>query len=68
MAGNIYKGTLDIESERDWLFGVGATLGDEQKIKNYFSSFKDFFFGESRECHVVGLRVYYKFTKFNQNR
>ena len=39
---DICKGTLDIEFERDWSFGLGTTLGDEQKIKNYFSSFRDF--------------------------
>ena len=27
-AGNICKGTLDIELERDWSVGLGATLGD----------------------------------------
>ena len=41
-ARDICKGTLDIEFERDWSFGLGSTLGDEQKIKNYFSSFRDF--------------------------
>ena len=46
-AEDICKGTLDIEFERDWSFGLGATLVDEQKIKNYFSSFRDFF-GKSR--------------------
>ena len=61
------NGTLDIECERYWPVGLGATLGDEQKIKNYFSSFRDFS-GESRECHIVGLRMYYKLTKFSQNR
>ena len=40
-AGDIYKGTLDIEFERDWSFGLGPKLGDGQKIKNYFSSFRD---------------------------
>ena len=44
---DIYKGTLGIEFERDWSVGLGATLGDGQKIKNYFSSFRDFF-GKSR--------------------
>ena len=39
---NFCKGTLDIEFERDWSFGLGVTLGGEQKIKNYFSSFRDF--------------------------
>ena len=46
-ARDICKGTLDIEFERDWSFGSGVTLGDEQKIKNYFSSFRDFS-GKSR--------------------
>ena len=41
---NIFAGgALDIECESDWPVGVGTTLGDGQKIKNYFSSFKDFF-------------------------
>ena len=43
----ICKGTLDIECERDWPGGLGATLGDEQKIKNHFSSFR-VFLGKSR--------------------
>ena len=42
-ATDICKGTLDIEFERDWLFSLGATLRDRQKIKKYFSSFKNFF-------------------------
>ena len=33
-AGDICKTTLDIECERDWSVGLGATLGDGQKIKN----------------------------------
>ena len=41
-AWDISKGTLDIECERDWSVALGATLRDEQKIKNYFSSFRDF--------------------------
>ena len=41
-AGNVYKGTVDFEFEQDWSFGLGATLGDGQKIKNYFSNFRDF--------------------------
>ena len=32
-ARDICKGTPDIECERDWLVGLGATLGDGQKIK-----------------------------------
>ena len=42
LAKDIYKGTLDIECEWDGSVGLDATLGDEQKIKNYFSSFRDF--------------------------
>ena len=41
-ARDICKGTLDIEFERGWSVGLGALLGDEQKIKNYFSSFREF--------------------------
>ena len=44
---DIWKGILDIECERDWPVGLGATLGDGQKFKNYFSCFRDFS-GESR--------------------
>ena len=46
-ARDIWKGTLDIESERDWPVGLGATLGNGQNIKNNFSSFRDFS-GKSR--------------------
>ena len=46
-AGDICKGTLDIECERDRPVGLGATLGDILKIKNNCSSFRDFS-GESR--------------------
>ena len=46
-AGDICKGTLNIECERDWSASLGATLVDGQKIKNYFSSYRDIF-GESR--------------------
>ena len=35
-AKNICRETLAIEYERDWPVGLGATLGDDQKIKNYF--------------------------------
>ena len=46
-AEDIYKGTPDIEFEQDWPVGLCVILADGQKIKNYFSSFKDFF-GKSR--------------------
>ena len=39
-ARDICKRILDIECERDWSVGLGATLGDDgEKFKNYFSSF-----------------------------
>ena len=41
---DICKGILDIEFKRDWSVGLDDTLGDGQKIKNYFSSLRDFFF------------------------
>ena len=41
-ARDICKGTLDIEFDRDWSVSLGATLGEGQTIKNYFSSFRDF--------------------------
>ena len=46
-AKDICKRTLDIKCERNWSVGLGAMLGDGQKIKNYFSSFRDFF-GKNR--------------------
>ena len=46
-AKDICRGTLDIECEQDWPVGLGATLDDGQKIKNYFSYLRDFS-GESR--------------------
>ena len=66
-AKDICKETPDIEFEQDWSVGLGAVLVDVKKIKNYFSSFRDFS-GKSGWCHIVGLRMYYKPTEFNQNR
>ena len=40
-AEDICKGAPDIECERDWSVGLGATLGGGQKTKNYFSSIRD---------------------------
>ena len=57
LAKYICRGTLGIECERDRPVGLGATLGDGLKIKNNFSSFSDFS-GESRWCHIIGLRIY----------
>ena len=41
-AENICKESTDIEFEQDWSVGLGAILADEQKIKNYFSSLRNF--------------------------
>ena len=41
-ARDICKGTLDIEFKRDWSVGFGVMLCDGQKIKNYFSNFRNF--------------------------
>ena len=46
-ARDICKGTLDIECKRDWPAGLDDTLGDRQKMKKYFASFRDFS-GKSR--------------------
>ena len=64
---DICERTLDIDTDRDWLVGLGPASGDEKKLKIYFSSFMEFS-GKSRKCHIVVLRMYYKPTKFNQNR
>ena len=64
---DICERTLDIDFERDWWDGLGPALGDGKKFKIYFSSFRDFS-GKNRKCHIVGLRMYYKPTTFNQNR
>ena len=41
-AEDICKETPDIEFEQDWSFTLDATLGDREKIKKYYSSYKDF--------------------------
>ena len=54
-ARDIYKRTLHIEFERDRSIGLGAKLGDEQKIKNHFSSFRDFFSGKADSVILLGF-------------
>ena len=39
---HICKGTLNTKFKRDWPVGLGAMLGEGQKLKNYFSSLRDF--------------------------
>ena len=60
------QGDLDIEFERDWSDGLGAPLGYGH-TEDFFFSFK-YFSGKSRQCHIVGFRMYYKPTKFDQAR
>ena len=64
--GDICKGTLDIEFKRDWSVGLGATLDDGQKIKNYFSSFRDFS-GKTDSGILLGFECSIN-TNFNENR
>ena len=54
-ARDICKRTLGIECERDRPVGLGATLGDGHKIKNYFSSFKDFS-GKADSVILLGFK------------
>ena len=46
-AEDICIGTPDIKFEQDWSVGLRPILADGQKIKNHFSSFRDFS-GKSR--------------------
>ena len=64
--GDICKGALDMELERDWSVALGATLGNGHR-DFFFFNFRDFS-GKSWLCHIVGVWMYYKPTKFNQNR
>ena len=53
-AEDICTGPPDIEFERDWSVGLGVILADGQKIKNYFSSFRDFS-GKADSVILLGL-------------
>ena len=44
----------DTEFGQDWSVDLGTTLGDGQKIKNYFSSFMDFF-GKTDSAILLGF-------------
>ena len=54
-ARDICKGTLDIEFERDWSVGLGATLGDRQKINKLFFYFHRFFPGKADSVILLGF-------------
>ena len=61
-----YKRTLDIEFERDWSVGLGALLGDGNKEnkKILISGI----FPKKNYSVIIEFRMYYKLTKFDQNR
>ena len=61
------QGGLDIEFEWNWSDGLCAPLGDGHTQEFNFFSFRDFF-RKSRQCHIVGFRMYYNPTKFDQIR
>ena len=50
----ICKSALDIEFEQDWSDGLGATLGDRQKIKKIFQ-LQGFFPGKADSAKLLGL-------------
>ena len=54
-AEDICNGTPDIDYEQDWSVGLGAILADVQKIKNFFSSFRDFFSGKADSFVLFGF-------------
>ena len=62
---DIYKRTPNIEFEQDGSVGLGAILADGQKIKKTIYLVLGIFPGKADS---VGLRMYYKPTKFYQNR
>ena len=42
-----------MEFEQDWSVGLGVILADVQKIKNYLSSFRDFY-GKTDSVILLG--------------
>ena len=54
-ARDIWKGTLYIEFERDWSVSSGATLGEGQKIKNYYLVLGFFFSGKADSVILLGF-------------
>ena len=54
-ARDVCKGTLDIEYERDWSVSLGTTLGEGQKIKNYFFLVSGIFPGKADNVIMLGF-------------
>ena len=55
--GDICKGTLDIEFERHWSDGLGATLGNGHKENYFFSLVSGIFAGNPIISYCWGLNV-----------
>ena len=56
LAGDIWKGILDIECERDWSVGLGATLGDGYK-NIYIFLFTRIFPGKADRPYSWGSNI-----------
>ena len=54
-AKNICKRTLDIEFERNWLVGLGTTLGDDHTEKLFFFYFLRIFPGKADSAILLGF-------------
>ena len=55
-ARDICKGSLYIECERDWPVGLGAMLGDEQKIKKTIFLVSGIFPGKADSVILLGFK------------
>ena len=60
MNGDIGKGTIDIEFERDWSVGLGATLDDATVTEKlnffFFFQFHGFFPGKADSVILLGFK------------
>ena len=68
MAGNICNWTPDIEFEQERSVGLGATLRDRQKIKNYFFLVSIMFSGKAVIVILLGFECTINPQKFKRNR
>ena len=65
--GDICRGALDTEIGWDWSVGLGAPLGDGHTEKLIFFQFQGFF-REKLIVLILGVQMYNKPTKFDENR
>ena len=63
-ARDICERTVDIDFERDWWVSLGPALGNGKNWK-YIFPVSGIFPGKA---DIIGIRIYYKPTTFNQNR